>query len=132
MPLLWSTIVWSLASFAYGQTLQTLYSFRITDGRYPQCVLVEASDGTFYGTTHYGGSNDVGTVFKLTTNIVLTTLVQFDAGTNGRYPQSGLVLAIDGSLYGTTYKSTVSPTSVPASVFRVTPDGQLFNSCCVE
>ena len=43
------------------------------------------SDGNFYGTTYQGGTSNRGTVFKVTTNGVLTSLVSF-TGTNGAYP----------------------------------------------
>jgi uncharacterized repeat protein (TIGR03803 family) len=36
------------------------------DGEYPLAGLVQGSDGNFYGTTEDGGTNDGGTVFKLT------------------------------------------------------------------
>ncbi len=42
-------------------------------------------DGNFYGTTSGGGSSGYGTVFRMTTNGTLTTLVSF-ASTNGAKP----------------------------------------------
>jgi uncharacterized repeat protein (TIGR03803 family) len=36
------------------------------DGIIPMAGLVQGSDGSFYGTTAFGGTNDFGTVFKLT------------------------------------------------------------------
>jgi uncharacterized repeat protein (TIGR03803 family) len=52
-----------------GGTLTPLYSFcpagfPCTDGANP-FGLVQGTDGNFYGTTHGGGSYDVGTVFKI-------------------------------------------------------------------
>jgi uncharacterized repeat protein (TIGR03803 family) len=44
--------------------------------------LIQASDGNFYGTTTYGGPHGGGTVFQVTTNGVLTTLVAFGRQTN--------------------------------------------------
>jgi uncharacterized repeat protein (TIGR03803 family) len=35
--------------------LTTLHSFNGTDGQFPAGVLVRATDGSFYGTTEYGG-----------------------------------------------------------------------------
>jgi uncharacterized repeat protein (TIGR03803 family) len=45
-----------------------LYSFSgyPTDGENPDAGLVQGSDGNFYGTTYNGGTNNAGTVFKLT------------------------------------------------------------------
>jgi uncharacterized repeat protein (TIGR03803 family) len=52
---------------------------------YPSGALVEGSDGNLYGTTAYGGPTGGGTVFRVTTNGVLATLVSFN-GTNGSHP----------------------------------------------
>jgi uncharacterized repeat protein (TIGR03803 family) len=70
-----------------------------------------AGDGSFYGTTAYGGpytnvvdaAGDVGfgLLFKILTNGVLTNLVIFD-GTNGTAPECDLIQGADGKLYGTT------------------------------
>lgn len=49
-------------------TLTTLHSFSGTDGAYPTGGLIQANDGNFYGTTFEGGSNDLGTVYKLSLN----------------------------------------------------------------
>src|ERR1700756_2785135 len=35
------------------------------DGNGPWVALVQGRDGALYGTTHLGGRNNVGTVFKL-------------------------------------------------------------------
>jgi len=59
-------------------------------------------DGSFYGATYQGGSSGYGTVFRVTTNGAISTLVSF-ANTNGAYPKSGLVVGGDGNYYGTTY-----------------------------
>ena len=48
-----------------------------------------------------GGSSGYGTVFKVTTNGTLTTLVAFN-GSNGAYPYAALTLGKDGNFYGTT------------------------------
>ncbi len=47
-------------------TLTTLYSFTgFGDGSRPEAPLVQAPDGTFYGTTTMGGTAGDGTVFRL-------------------------------------------------------------------
>ena len=45
--------------------------------------------------------SNYGTVFRVTTDGVLTTLASF-TGANGAHPQAGLVLGNDGNFYGTT------------------------------
>ena len=83
-----------------------LFSFNGTNGSSPNGKLARANDGLFYGTTLYGGNNfsgpatGKGTVFRITTNGALNTLVYFN-GTNGSAPQSGLATGSDGNLWGT-------------------------------
>ena len=76
--------------------LTTLYSFcsqpNCTHGSNPYAVLVQATDGNFYGTTLIGGANNAGTVFKMTADGRLTTLYSFCSQTNctdGDYPTQG-------------------------------------------
>src|SRR5262249_27525216 len=95
----------TMVSVASGAGLQTLYSFSAGPA-YPFAGLVRGRDGNFYGTTMFGGvhgslHDGYGTVFRVTTNGVMTTLVSF-AGNYGYYPQAGLIEAADGSFYGTT------------------------------
>jgi uncharacterized repeat protein (TIGR03803 family) len=62
--------VFELSPPATGQTAWTetiLYSFENTpDGAYPLSNLVFDSSGNLYGTTQQGGTNKVGTVFRIT------------------------------------------------------------------
>jgi uncharacterized repeat protein (TIGR03803 family) len=86
-------------------TLTTLYSFcptrACTDGVTPYGGLALGTDGNFYGTTAGGGTNNEGTVFKITAAGTLTTLHSF-SGADGTYPHATLLQSTDGSLYGTT------------------------------
>jgi uncharacterized repeat protein (TIGR03803 family) len=83
-------------------TLTTLHSFNGSDGSDPEGALIQGLDGTFYGTTALGGSdNRYGTVFRITSTGTFTTLHVFE-GPDGIDPASGLVQAIDGNFYGTT------------------------------
>jgi uncharacterized repeat protein (TIGR03803 family) len=80
-----------------------LYSFTgRSDGGQPLAGLVQGSDGSFYGTTFYLGANGDGTVFKISTNGVLTTLYSFTGYNDGASPKAGLVQGRDGYFYGTT------------------------------
>ena len=80
----------------------SLYSFTGTnDGANPQAGLVQGSDGNFYGTTEHGGTNSVGSVFKISTHGALTSLYSFTGGNDGAFP-NGLVQGSDGNFYGTT------------------------------
>ena len=87
----------------------TLVNFTETSGAnfggHPQGSLVEGSDRSFYGMTAGGGTGNVGTVFRMTSAGVLTTLVNFTgtSGANpGKWPAGSLVQGSDGSFYGMT------------------------------
>jgi uncharacterized repeat protein (TIGR03803 family) len=100
----------------------SLYSFTGgNDGANPQAGLVQGSDGNFYGTTIWGGTNDYGTVFRINTNGVLTSLHSFNA-IDGAYPSAGLVEGSDGNFYGTTPGGT---TNHLGSVFKISTTGAL-------
>jgi uncharacterized repeat protein (TIGR03803 family) len=56
-----------------------LYSFQGTpDGQEPTAGIIQGSDGSFYGTTYYGGTSadDAGTVFKVSLTPSLPAPVQ--------------------------------------------------------
>jgi uncharacterized repeat protein (TIGR03803 family) len=105
--------------------LTTIYSFcsqaNCNDGASPMASLVQAVDGSFYGTTQSGGSSGYGTVFKVTSSGTLTTLHSF-SGADGVYPEAGLVQAADGNFYGTTENGG---SNNEGTVFRITPGGVL-------
>ena len=78
-------------------------------------------DGNIYGTTTGGGAYGKGTVFRVTPNGALTTLVSFN-GLDCCVDPGGLILGRDGNFYGTTWEGG---TNNLGSVFRVTPSGLL-------
>jgi uncharacterized repeat protein (TIGR03803 family) len=108
-----------------GGTLTTQYSFcsqpNCADGAGPFAALVQATDGSFYGTTYQGGTNDGGTVFKITPSGTLTTLHSFD-GSDGLYPDTPLTQGSDGTFYGTTQQGGAGSAG---TVFKITPSGNL-------
>ena len=112
-------------------TMATLYSFTdsANDGGYPEAMLVQGSDGYFYGTTAYGGSSfgygGAGTVFEISTNGALTTLYEFGEVTNangveldGANPFAALVQGSDGNFYGMT---AYGGTNADGTVFKMVP-----------
>jgi len=114
--------------------LTTLYSFcaqtNCTDGATPLAALVQGTDGAFYGTTVQGG-NGYGTVFKITSGGILTTLHSFD-NSDGAYPYAAaLIQATDGNFYGTTEEGGAYHAG---TVFQMTPAGSLakLHSFCAE
>ncbi|MGA2188318.1 MAG: choice-of-anchor tandem repeat GloVer-containing protein [Steroidobacteraceae bacterium] len=121
-------------------TFKTVYNFGAADttGYYPNAGLILGSDGNLYGTTHSGGINFGGTVFKLTLKGKLTTLYEFcshntagsgSAGcTDGYQPNAGLVEGTNGDFYGTTSEggATASEDETGGgTVFKVTSKGVL-------
>jgi uncharacterized repeat protein (TIGR03803 family) len=112
-------------------TLTTLVSFNGTNGSVPT-ALVQGRDSNLYGTTYEGGlgfvSNSAneyagyGSVFKLSTNGILTTLAFFNPTNGGGHPHS-LMQALDGNFYGTTYDNGTN--GGYGSIFKVTTNGTL-------
>ncbi len=132
-----------VASFATGfclataiassaQAFKTLVNFDVIDGGTPFAGPVQGTDGNFYGTTAYGGTNYTcsalpktacGTVFKMTSDGTLTTLHSFnDASDDGYDPQAALLQATNGSFYGTTMQG--GPDGL-GSIFKITSSGTL-------
>lgn len=112
-----------------GGALTILHSFcgqpNCIDGAEPLAGVVLASDGNFYGTAFNGGTHSAGTVFRITATGVLTTLYDFCAQTgcvDGDSPEAGLIQAVDGNFYGTTY---VGGSHQEGTVFKITPRGTL-------
>jgi len=114
-------------------SLNTLVSFNSANGSYPVAALTLGNDGNFYGTTMQGGTVNsmfpygMGTIFRVTTNGNLTTLVAFNQS-NGAAPTSALALGNDGCFYGTTELGGAANSEFPqgwATVFRVTTNGSL-------
>jgi uncharacterized repeat protein (TIGR03803 family) len=121
-------LIMTFASLVGAQTIQTLCSFTGTNGAYPTAALTLGRDGNFYGTTQQGGitnstyTEGMGTVFKMTTNGTLTTLVSLNV-TNGRGPQASMTLGNDDNFYGTTAYG--GSTIWFGTVFKVTTNGTL-------
>jgi uncharacterized repeat protein (TIGR03803 family) len=116
-------------------TFTTLYNFGfLPSGSFPRAALVEGTDGNFYGTTYYGGTNSCifggtdygcGTIFKITPTGTLTTLHSFD-GTDGELPEAALVLGADGNFYGTTEAGANGACDGGCgTAFKMTPSGTL-------
>jgi uncharacterized repeat protein (TIGR03803 family) len=122
-------------------TLTTLYNFcsqaNCIDGYSPQGALVQAADGNFYGTAHWGGTsqgNGNGTVFRISAAGVYTALHSFAGYPNdGAYPIGGLIQATDGNLYGTTTSGGAHFTG--GTVYQMSPSGAfstLYSFCALS
>jgi len=114
-----------------GGAVTTLVEFTGTSGNRLGSNPIGAlaySDGTLYGVTQFGGTLDLGTVFRVATNgSSFLSLVEFTGVTGakpGSYPSAGVSVHPDGGIYGTTEGGAFDSTSVDlGTVFRVTPGG---------
>jgi uncharacterized repeat protein (TIGR03803 family) len=93
-------------------TLTRLHSFcaesHCADGAYPEGGLIQATDGSFYGTTSIGGIGfNWGTIFRITPEGTLTTLHSFQYA-DGVYPYAALIQSTNGNFYGTTLEGGAS------------------------
>ncbi len=68
---------------------------------YPTGPLVIGPDQALYGTTISGGQYGTGTLFRMTTNGAITTLISFWGYVNGEDPISGIMIGQNNKLYGT-------------------------------
>jgi uncharacterized repeat protein (TIGR03803 family) len=103
-------------------TETVLHAFPKTgsDGETPYAGLIQGSDGNFYGTTYFGGANNLGAVFKVTPSGTETLLYSFAGGSDGEHPYAGVIQGSDGNFYGTTYQGGASGYG---TVFEITPSG---------
>ncbi len=100
--------------------LTNLLDFDGSNGNGPNFGgLILASDGNFYGTSEGGGLGR-GTIFKLTRDQTLTTVLVFNRA-NGANP-AGLIEGSDGYFYGTT---KAGGEYGDGTLFRMTRDGVL-------
>jgi len=88
-------------------TESVLYSFKNgNDGDFPVSGPILDGAGNLYGTTEYGGTSGIGTVYKLNSNSggawTETILYSFTGGSDGGEPFGGLTFGRLGALYGTT------------------------------
>lgn len=95
------------------------------DGYYPFGGVILGPKSALYGTTFTGGTAGVGTVYKVlrTRKATETVLYNFAGQADGCNPsQENLVLAKDGTLYGTT--NACGPFGGEyGTVFKLAPDG---------
>jgi uncharacterized repeat protein (TIGR03803 family) len=109
---------------SYSGACTNLYSFasQPNDGANPVAVLVQGSDGYFYGTTQNGGTNGSygGTVFRISPSGSYTNLYSFNHGN----PVAALVQGSDGNFYGTTQNDGKW---YGGTVFRISPSGNYSN-----
>jgi uncharacterized repeat protein (TIGR03803 family) len=118
-----------------GLEFTNLHNFdQRTNGAGPLAALVLSGD-MLYGTTRAGGSNDLGTIFAISTNgmgfVLLhvfggslvedpTTGLNYNSG--GAFPETDMVLS-NGTLYGATEQGGSGGNG---TLFKITTDGSDF------
>jgi uncharacterized repeat protein (TIGR03803 family) len=110
-----------------GSGYMIVYSFgaTATDGQNPYAALLEGRYGSLYGTTHFGGVNGAGTVFKIKKDGTgYAVLRDFGPATfpfyDGEKPWTALIQGTDGMLYGTTERGG---SYFSGTVFKLNDDG---------
>jgi uncharacterized repeat protein (TIGR03803 family) len=100
--------VYKLSPAGGGLWTETvIHTFGIgSDGLWPLAGLTIDAAGNLYGTTSVGGTNNAGTVYKLTPNSdgtwSETILYSFASRPDGYSPAGEVILDATGNIYGTT------------------------------
>jgi len=112
-------IVFQLSRSNGNWLLNTLYTFSLDrDG--PVANLTMDAAGNLYGTSYNDGSDNYGTVFKLTPSDggwIYTRLHDFTGGRDGGYPYSNVLIDANGNMFGT---ASVGGTG-NGTVWEITP-----------
>lgn len=123
-----------LHDFVYSNTYDPITGIIVApDGFYPKARVIQASDGNLYGTTSDGGIYGAGTIYRLTSDGVLTTIHSFSPA-EGRASTAPLLQGADGSFYGVT--RAIDPGN-GVTIFKLTSEGEFsivhsFNAVNVE
>jgi uncharacterized repeat protein (TIGR03803 family) len=103
----------------------TLYTFKgQPDAGFPYGGLIPDTAGNLYGTTYYGGTAGLGTVYELTPGHGRWTeqvLYNFTGGTDGSLPTTTLVFDAAHNLYGTT-STGGRPSCDCGTIFKLKPN----------
>lgn len=108
-----------------GTGYRVVFNFTASGGDavLPKSGVIQASDGRFYGTASKGGANGFGAVYKVHSDGSSYSIIKSFGGypaKDGQWPNSGLIDARDGRLYGTT---TAGGTNNAGIAFSLNKDG---------
>ena len=111
----------SIYKITSSGTFTVLHSLVFGDGAFPWAPLMQATNGSFYGTTEAGATNNEGNAFKITSGGTFASLFTFD-GPHGQNPFSPLIQGTDGNFYGTTANGGANG---HGEVFKMTSSGAI-------
>jgi uncharacterized repeat protein (TIGR03803 family) len=87
-------------------TVTTLASFNDASRYEPEAGVALDAQGNLYGTTYYGGADNMGAVWEVVKGSnTISTIASFN-GANGDYPNYGVTVDAQGNLYGTPDTTT--------------------------
>jgi uncharacterized repeat protein (TIGR03803 family) len=98
----------------------TLHTFAYTDGANPLAPLLQAADGSFYGTTWSGGTSGAGTIFRITASGAFRVMFNFSPAVPGN-PFGALIQDRAGIFYGTTSGGNADGNDYGGIVFKFVP-----------
>ncbi|MGA8151569.1 MAG: choice-of-anchor tandem repeat GloVer-containing protein [Terriglobales bacterium] len=105
--------------------LTTLYSFDGILAENPGSALIQANNGSFYGTTIGNTSatscanGACGTLYNITSQGKFSVVHSFSTADGTYFPVAGVVLANDGNFYGVTSRAAFNL----GIFYRITPAG---------
>src|SRR5579863_7800622 len=109
----------------FGSTYKTVYSFKgKTDGYVPTGEILPLGE-VLYGVTNAGGNDygSLGTIYKVSEFGKETVLYRFRGGADGSNPTNAGLVAVKGSLYGTTGTGGSGCSGGCGTVFKTTTEG---------
>lgn len=90
------------------------------DGNFPKGRLIRDSAGNIFGATLQGGAHGAGSIYELSSTLKETVLHSFNGGTDGSFPEGG-VIPNGAFFYGTTSEGTGVSTG---TVFKINNQGK--------
>jgi len=115
-----SGVIFKLSTGGTGYTILHSFAGGAGDGAYPNGFLT-LNNSTLYGMTPYGGTNNDGVIFKLSTDGTGYAILHSFAGGagDGGWPGGSLTLS-DSTLYGMAQRGGIND---KGAIFKLNTDG---------